>query len=303
MAHELRIGLIGLDTSHVIAFTKLLNVVTEKDHIPGARVIAGYPGGSDDIDLSRNRVDGFTKDLREKYGVDIMDSPEEVAKSCDLVFITAVDGRIHKDLFQRIVPFKRPTFIDKPFTTSLADAREIFRLAEQHDVPVMSCSSLRYADGLTDMLARTGPVVGCDAFGPMDLIPQLPGFFWYGVHVVEIMQRVMGTGCRSVTVTKTDDFDLLAARWDNDRVATMRGIRNGHKKFGVTLHHDGDFNFVNLQQNKRAWYANMLEAMLRTLPQGKSDVAKEDTLEVIKIIEAANASRESGKIVTLGGDQ
>lgn len=301
MAHELRIGLVGLDTSHVIAFTKLLNVVTEKDHIPGARVIAGWPGGSNDIDVSRNRVDGFTKDLRDTYGVEIMDSPEDVARASDLVFITAVDARVHKELFARIAPFKRPTFIDKPFTTSLADAQAIFRLAEQHDVPVMSCSSLRYADGLTKAL-KGSPVIGCDAFGPMDLIPQLPGFFWYGVHVVEIMQRIMGTGCRSVTVTKTDDFDLLAGRWDDDRVATMRGIRNGHKKFGVTLHRKNDFDFVNLQQNARTWYANMLEAILTSLPQGRSDVAKEESLEVIRIIEAANESRETGKTVLLAGD-
>lgn len=299
MAHELRIGLVGLDSSHVIAFTRLLNVMTEKDHIPGARVIAGYPGGTDDIDLSKNRVEGFTNDLREKYGVEIMDSPEDVAQACDLVFITAVDARIHKDLFARIVPFKRPTFIDKPFTTSLADAKEIFRLAEANDVPVMSCSSLRYADGLTDMLARGSPVIGCDAFGPMEVIPQIPGYFWYGVHVVEMMQRIMGTGCQSVTVTKTDDFDLLAGRWSDNRLATMRGIRNAHKKFGVTLHRKSDFDFVNLQQNRRAWYANMLEAILRTVPQGRSDVTKEDTLEVIRIIEAANESRTSGKAVSL----
>ncbi|MGB7157357.1 MAG: Gfo/Idh/MocA family oxidoreductase [Tepidisphaeraceae bacterium] len=299
MAHEQRIGLIGLDTSHVIAFTKLLNVVGEKDHIPGARVIAGYPGGSQDLDVSRNRVAGFTKDLKEKYGVEIMDSPEDVAKSCDLVFITAVDARLHKELFARVVEFKRPTFIDKPFTTSLADAQSIFAMAEQAKVPVMSCSSLRYADGLSAMLAKGTPVIGCDAFGPMDLIPQLPGYFWYGVHVVEIMQRIMGTGCKQVTVTKSDDFDLLAGLWNDDRVATMRGIRNSHHKFGVTLHRKDDFDFINLQVNKRAWYANMLEVILRTLPQGKSDVSKEDTLEVIRIIEAANESRTSGKTVSL----
>jgi predicted dehydrogenase len=298
MAHEQRIGLVGLDTSHVIAFTKLLNVVTEKDHIPGARVIAGYPGGSQDIDVSRNRVEGFTKDLREKYGVEIMDSPQDVAKACDLVFITAVDARAHRALFERTVPFKRPTFIDKPFTTSLADAKEIFRLAERANVPVMSCSSLRYADGLTEAL-RGEPVIGCDAFGPMDLMPQLPGYFWYGVHVVEIMQRVMGAGCKQVTVTKSDDFDLLTGLWLDDRVGTMRGIRNSHHKFGVTLHRKNDFDFINLQQNKRAWYANMLDAILKTLPQGKSDVAKEDTLEVIRIIEAANASRATSKTVNL----
>ncbi len=299
MAHELRVGLIGLDTSHAPAFARLLNVVEEKDHVSGARVVAGYPGGTSDMELSRTRVGKFTDKLRDKYGVQILATPEAVAEASDIVFITAVDAREHRGLFERVVRFKRPTFIDKPFTISTADARAIFRQAEEAAVPVMSCSSLRYADGLTEMLKAPNPVIGCDAFGPMEVIAELPGFFWYGVHIVEIVQRVMGQGCKEVRVAANDDLDLLTATWSDGRIATLRGIRNAHGKFGVTLHRKDDFDFVNLQQNKRAWYANMLEAILKSLPQGKSDVAKDDTLEVIRIIEAANESRASRIAVQL----
>jgi hypothetical protein len=38
----------------------------------------------------------------------------------------------------------------------------------------------------------------------------------------------------------------------------------------------------------------MLEAVLRTVPNGKSDVDPRDTLEIIRLIEGANESRANG---------
>ena len=66
----LRAGIIGLDTSHVVAFTQLLNAATPKPEVAGVRVVAAYPGGSPDIPSSRDRVAGFTQELRDKFGVD-----------------------------------------------------------------------------------------------------------------------------------------------------------------------------------------------------------------------------------------
>src|SRR5215210_7823795 len=121
-SNDLRIGLIGLDTSHVIGFAKALNDPANADAFAGARLTVGYPGGSNDFELSRSRVDGFTKQLRDEHNVKIVDSPEAVAEDCDLLFITSVDGRVHLDQFRRVVKSHRPTFIDKPFAVSSRDA-------------------------------------------------------------------------------------------------------------------------------------------------------------------------------------
>jgi predicted dehydrogenase len=298
MAHELRVGLIGLDTSHVPAFTKRLNDMKDPEHVPGARVVAGFPGGSKDFELSSSRVEGFTNTIKNDYGVEILDSPEAVAEAVDIVFLSAVDGRAHLDFVKRIAKFKRPTFIDKPMATTSADAAEMFRLAREGGFPLMSCSSLRYADNLLSALKGEGAIVSCDIFGPVPEEPTQPGWFWYGVHSIEILNRVMGRGCKAVQVTKTDKADIVAALWSDGRAASVHGMRDAHHKFGVTLHRDKDFQFVDLA-GKRAWYTGMLEAILRTLPQGKSDVAPEDTLEIIRIIEAINKSREGGNLVNV----
>jgi len=101
MAERLRVGLIGLDTSHAVAFTKLLNDPSNEHHVPGAKVTAGFPGGSGDFHLSASRVEGFTRQLKDAFGVEILQTPEAVAERVDLVFISAVDGRAHRDLFER----------------------------------------------------------------------------------------------------------------------------------------------------------------------------------------------------------
>lgn len=291
---EYRVGLLGLDTSHVPGFTQRLNDPKHAEHVPGAKVVAGWPGGSKDFALSADRVDKFTAEIRDKYGVQILDTPEAVAEAVDIVFVSAVDGRVHKDLFARTVKYKRPTFIDKPMTTSSADAKEIFRLAKDNNVPVMSCSTLRFADSLSRALAEDhGKVVGCDVFGPMEIQPTQPGFYWYGIHGVEVLNTIMGHGCKSVQTVATPNADVLTATYPDGRLATYRGLRHAHHSFGVTIQREKGFQFVDLSKNDRSWYTRMLEALLQNFPQGKSPIDPADTLEIIRLIEAANESREN----------
>ncbi|MCC6424138.1 MAG: Gfo/Idh/MocA family oxidoreductase [Phycisphaerales bacterium] len=304
MAESLRIGLIGLDTSHAPAFARLFNVETDPEHLPGGKVVTAYPGGSKDFELSWSRVGKFTDEIREKFGVTMVDSPEAVAEASDLVLMTAVDGRAHRALFERIVKYKRPTFIDKPFATTSEDAKAIFKLAQANGVTVMSCSSLRYADSLTDALndpkaQELGKVVGCDVYGPMDIQPPLPGLFWYGIHSVEIMSYVMGLGCREVRVATSEKFDLITGVWNDGRMASVRGNRNENYSYGVTLQREKGAQYVNMSNNKRSYYYNMLKAIMGTLPKGKSEVPAEETLQVVRFLEAANESKSSGKPVVL----
>ena len=300
---ELRIGLVGLDTSHVVVFSKCFNKPDHADHVEGGHVVIGYPGGSEDFELSRSRVGKFTEQLREEYGVKIADAPEAVAEACDLLFITAADGRTHLDYVRKTISARKPTFIDKPLAVRSEDAREILRLGEQHHVPIMSASSLRYAPPLLDALGEEslGEIAGVDVFGPMPIEPTQGGLFWYGIHTVEMMSRVMGVGCREVRATKAEKHDAVAATWSDGRVATLHGLRDAHGKFGAVIHRKKGIQFVDAYAGgaKRSAYAAMLEAVMRSLPRGKSDVDPKATVEVIRLIEAANESRESGAAVKL----
>src|SRR5438477_7182089 len=179
--------------------------------------------------MSIRRVEKFTRELREQHGVQILQTPEAVAEAVDLICITAVDGRAHREMSQRIARYGKPTFIDKPFAVSGEDAREIFRVAEDANLPVMSCSSLRYADHLVNALnalhSAGEKIIGWDVFGVFSEEPTQPGWFWYGIHLVEIMHRAMGRGCREVHATRSGETELITSSYDDGRIATIRANR------------------------------------------------------------------------------
>lgn len=298
---EKKIGLVGLDTSHVEIFTRMLNDPTRSDHIPGAKVVVAFPGGSPDIPLSHDRVPGFTQKLRDELGVRIVDSPEAVAEACDILCIESIDGRVHIDHLRQTIRYRRPTFIDKPLSHCSAEAVEMFRMARDAGIPLMSCSSLRYAEPLMQALSdeQLGAIVGCDVFGPANELPMPPGLFWYGIHSADPMFRVMGPGCIEVRAVPNADGDVVTGVWADGRTACLRGLRKGHNRFGITIHREKGFQHADLGAGKRQFYELLLEAIMRSLPAGVSDVPEQETLEVIRFLEAANESRIDGKPVRI----
>jgi predicted dehydrogenase len=301
MSKNLNIGMIGLDTSHVSAFAKLLNDSEAEFHVPRAKIIAAYPGGSDDFELSYSRVEGFTNELREQYGVKIVETLEELADQSDAIMLETVDGRVHLEQFRRIAPYKKPVFIDKPFAVSTSDARAIIELAKVYSIPLMSCSSLRYSEGLTTALKEEekGAIIGADCYGPMAIQPTQPGLFWYGIHTVEMLYRTLGRGCVSVTVTTNDDHDLVTGVWQDGRIGTIRGNRKGNNTFGELIHREKGTQFVDVYAHRKPYYASMLEAVMELFTTGKAPIDLEETFEIIRFIEAANESRSKGKAVAL----
>ena len=95
-AADFRLGMIGLDTSHVVEFTKRFNDPQDKNFIPGMRVVAAVKGGSEDMsEESLKRIPGFMATIQEKYGVKIVDSIDDLLKQVDGVMVESVDGRPH----------------------------------------------------------------------------------------------------------------------------------------------------------------------------------------------------------------
>jgi Oxidoreductase family, NAD-binding Rossmann fold len=194
---ELRLGIIGTDTSHAVAFTQLFNDPAAKGHVAGGKVVAAFRGGSPDIPESWDRVDKYAETLRSKYGVQFYDSIPEVCRHVDGVLLESVDGRPHLEQVKPVLAARKPVFIDKPMAGSLRDVLEIFRLAKAAKVPVFSSSALRFAaDTQAVSHGSIGRVAYAETYGPCELEPHHPDLFWYGVHGVEALETVMGTGAK-----------------------------------------------------------------------------------------------------------
>jgi hypothetical protein len=297
----LRIGLVGLDTSHVEGFASLINDPKNPDHVPGGRIVAGFPGGSPDFALSADRVAGFTKTLREKHGVSILGSPREVAEAADAVIHTSVDGRVHLAQFRQFADLRRPVFMDKPFATTSADARAIAALARERGVPLFSCSSLRFAGAFQAALtaAAGGRIIGAEFFGPMQIQPTQPGFFWYGVHTAEMLFASLGAGCANVRVASTPEHDVAVGTWGDGRIGIIRGDRAGNKAFGGVIHREHSNQWVNVDAGRRP-DIGLTHAIMAFFQGGPSPIPLDETVEIIRFLEAANESRDNGgRVVAL----
>ena len=288
---EFRIGLIGLDTSHVIAFTHLLNDPKDKNYVPGGRVVAAFKGGSADIESSRTRVDGYTQQLQDEFGVKVMDTIDSLCQQVDGVMIESVDGRPHLEQARPVILAGKPLFIDKPVAGSLRDAIALYRLAREHKVPCFSASAYRFYDSLV-ALTKTdvGQVRGAISYGPCSLEPHHPDLFWYGIHPAEALFTVLGTGCESVVRTTTADTDVVTGIWSSGRVGTLHGLRNASTPHQVILF---GTKTVAAQQGSGE-YAPLVREIMKFFQTGVAPVSPEETLELFAFMEAADESKRRG---------
>jgi|SRR5579872_3295084 len=290
-----RIGIVGLDTSHVVAFTQLLNDSKAANYVPGAKVVCAWKGGSPDVESSSSRIEGFTKTLQEKWGVEIVDSVETLCTKVDAVLLESVDGRPHLAQARPVFAAKKRVFIDKPLAGSYRDGVEIARLAKESGTPFFSASAVRFYDSITKTKEdpAIGRVQGCDAFSPASLEPHHPDLFWYGVHGVEALFTVMGPGCESVRRSFDKDTDLVVGRWKDGRTATYRGIRKGKADYGVTIFGEKAVRSSLSVQSKND-YRNLVVEIVKFFKTGTPPVSVEEMLEVLAFMEAADVSKAKG---------
>jgi predicted dehydrogenase len=297
-APTIRIGIIGLDTSHVVAFTKAFNSPKATGDLAGFKVVAAFPGGSPDIGASKNRIEGYTKQLRDQLGVEIVDSIDALLAKVDVVLLESVDGRPHLEQVIPVLKAGKKVFIDKPVAGSLADALRIYELAKTYKVPVFSSSSLRFGKGVASIRdnPKVGKVLGCFAYSPCELEPHHPDLFWYGVHGVELLYTVMGTGCESVVRTHTKGADVVTGRWADGRIGTYRGVRAGKAGYGATVF--GSAGVVDA--GGFGGYEPLVVEIAKFFRTGQPPVRAEETIELFAFMEAADESkRQGGAPVTL----
>ncbi len=297
-AADLRLGIIGTDTSHVIQFSRILNDDADPEHVPGARVVAAFKSSSPDIEASRSRVDAFARELAEKYKVEMAPDIATLCSKVDGVLIESVDGRVHLAQVKQVVAAHKPMWIDKPLASTLEDAREIARLANEAGVPWFSSSGLRYSEIVTT--TNADDITGVDVWGPgpfeehhyLDLA-------WYAIHPIEMLYALMGPGCREVTRfssgTAEAGSDVIVGRWRDGRVGTVRTLRPSGDYGAVvfrpngTLRSPADFSYR---------YGPLVKQIVAFFQSGKPPVPNAVTLEIYSFLDAAQRSKEKGGTTT-----
>lgn len=294
---DLKAGIIGTDTSHAPAFTGLLH----RNPQWGIRVVAAFKNGMQDNPSSWNRVESIAKKLQEKHGVEICDTVADLLKKVDVVLIECVDGRPHLKYAREVFKAKKRLFIDKPFTASLEDAREIVRLSKESGVPFFSSSCVRFQPEILKF--RTEPGVGkllkAQGGSPLSIEKHHPDLFWYGIHGCEALYTVMGRGCVSVTRKADDGLDITTGKWADGRIGIFRGVtdrkKHSYKPLVKVWGTEGE------RESKGGYnYTGLVETIAKFFHTGKAPIDPLETLEIIEFMTAAQLSKErSGAEVKL----
>jgi predicted dehydrogenase len=288
-AKDLKAGIIGTDTSHVPAFT-----ATFASHPEWRiKVVAAFKGGSPDLPTSANRVEGFAKTIQDKHGVEIVESIEALIAKVDVVLLESVDGRPHLAQVTPVLKAGKPVFVDKPLAASLEDARRILQIAKETGTPLFSASSARFHSDIARL--RDNPGVGkvtkVQASYTLNPLPFHPDLFFYGIHGVEALYAVMGTGCASVSRRTEGTTDITTGKWKDGRVGVYNGlVKSADRPPMIRIWGDKG----TTESSGPEGYDGLVTAIAEFFQTGRLPVDPAQTFGVFEFMTAAQLSKERG---------
>ena len=282
---NLRAGIIGTDTSHVPAFTAAFESHPEWK----IKVVAAFKGGSPDLPISADRLEKFASTIRDKHGVEIVDSIDALLKKVDVVLLESVDGRPHLAQVTPVLKARKRVFVDKPLAASLEDARRILQISKETGTPLFSASSARFHSDIARL--RDNPGVGkvtkVQASYTLNPLAFHPDLYYYGIHGVEALYAVMGTGCVAVSRKTEGNTDISTCKWKDGRVGVYYGLKAGEKRPMLQVWGDKG----TTESSGPEGYDGLVKAIAEFFHTGRQPFDQAQTLEVFEFMTAAQLSK------------
>lgn len=229
----------------------------------------GKPGGLD------------TDSWCSRFGVKALSSIEELVEKSDYIIVLSPDNPEHHERLSRIPLISgKPVYIDKTFSPDFLSGVRMFNLAEQHGTPMFSSSALRFAKELSDY---PNSKVNRES---LEFIATLgPGYYSnYSVHQFEMIVSLAGPGAKRIKSLSTGNSRLLAVEYADGRRASMLQMQQAPFQVSLQLK-DGDGVFINQCSDI---FQRLIHSILDFFETGKPPVPKEETLEVMALIEAGS---------------
>lgn len=286
------IAMIGLDTSHTVEFTKLMQHPEHKV-VNGLRATKAlrFPSAFQPEEGQDKRQ----ADL-EAMGVTMASTIEEAVDGVDAVFLEINDPALHLPYFEKVVGLGRPVFIDKPLAATTAEGRRIRELAEQAGAPTWSSSSLRFIPSLAEARQKIPAPLLAQTFGALGKAAAGSDLVWYGVHAVEMLVASLGTGASGVRALEDKHGITLLVEYPDDRRGLVECLR-GLYKYGGRLQSKEEVAFFD--SGIGSPYVALMSALRDFVINGTVPVPLAEAQEVLAILEAGENSLAQGKSVAV----
>ncbi|MBP1993940.1 Gfo/Idh/MocA family oxidoreductase [Paenibacillus eucommiae] len=213
-------------------------------------------------------------------------SIEELVEKSDYIIVLSPDNPEHHERLARIPLMSgKPVYIDKTFSPDLSSGIRMFELAEKHGTPLFSSSALRFAK---ELASYPDDKVNSDSLEYTAVSG--PGHYEnYSVHQFEMLVSLMGTGAQKIKSLSSEQGRLLAVAYADGRRGSM--LQMAAAPFQVLLQlKNGEGAFISECSDI---FPRLIHAMLDFFETGTPPVPKEETLEIMALIEAGQKALES----------
>ncbi len=292
-----KLGIIGSDNSHAIAFSRLANI--EEGHnglrVEDARVTHIYG-----TDPER------TAEVAEKGQIPhIVDAPEAMLGQVDGVACVWRHGSKHLEYALPFIEAGVPTFVDKPLAGNIADATRLVDAAESAGIGFTSFSTLRVSQATLELIAElkksAGPLACGVVSSPADPESQYDGIFFYGIHAADMMNAVWDCGCRSVCATSHEQKVVAICKFDGGAVVTLNLPHHDKAKCPFHILAIGKDGWSQREIDSATAYYHGMQIFIEAMKTGKWPLSREQILEPIKVLTALDLSLKEQREVELAG--
>lgn len=215
-------------------------------------------------------------------------SMQELVESVDAVMVIAADdSRTHEEVSRIPLASGKPCFVDKTFAYDLAAAKRMYALADEHKTPVFSSSAQRYCQDVIDYkAAHPDKPLFVSTVGPHSLDN-------YAVHQLEVIEALMGAGIRRIKAFAAGEgVTQLILDYGDGHFASFMQTPQPWAEFNFMVTEDGcGTNGRRLVSDDRNFYRNLMEAILGFFASGITPIPREETLEIVSVIETAREAR------------
>ncbi|MCD6095600.1 MAG: Gfo/Idh/MocA family oxidoreductase [Thermoprotei archaeon] len=282
----IRIGIIGSDNSHSITFSQMINDQKHKYHVNGMKVLYLYG-----LDEERN------KEVSEKGGIPyIVKRPEDMIGKIDCAFIEFRDGALHYKYAKPFIEAGIPVFIDKPLATSVEDAKRIVSLAIKNNVLLTSFSALRFSEVVQEVKRIRDEIVTLSVTGPGDPDSIYSGLIFYGIHVAEILEEILGPFSGRVYAVRRNKTILGVIEVDNGPLVSVLISNDIPYHFSIRVLTKEKVIYKNIEDFMEC-YKNGVLTIKRMLEEKKWPLKADDMIVPIKVIKAIEESYIKGTAI------
>ncbi|WP_435320871.1 Gfo/Idh/MocA family oxidoreductase [Haloarchaeobius sp. TZWSO28] len=278
-SEQLRIGILGLDTSHAETFADEL-VESEE-----ATVSAVWDGGE-------VRDDSYLGTFAETYDAETYADPVSMIDDVDAVMVLTVDWDTHVELAVPFLEAGIPTFVDKVVAGTVDDVDALADAAV--DTPIFGGSSIPFH-----------PSVQTLPFGQKNRTLYAAGYndpFYYGVHIVDSARMVAGADWECVRPRDEQEF-CVEVTFENGTTALLQFDGNTESPaFGFLDVADVTRTArVSVGDRYDEMRASFFDAFVATVRGERDDTGR--VLDAARLQLAIHAALETGATVTRGDDK